>query len=484
MPSDPRLLERLIAQGECEWVEFKKSWLEPTKVGRYASALANGARLNERPHGYLVWGLANDGSVVGTVLDPRAKKVGEQPFEFWLKGRLGPKGHAIRIFDREHEGHRLVVLEVEAAQTVPVRFNGVPYIRIGDATPKLEDHPDREKRLLELLVQRSFEGEWARENLTGDEVVELLDVPEALRLLEQPSTGDTLDQLDRLRQLRLLDRANGGFWSLTNQAVVLFARRLSDFGDRFNRRVPRVIFYEGQSRIKTRYEQTGVRGYALGFEGLFEWLESHLPTSEQLRGVLRVDRPMYPIDALRELVANALIHQDFSVSGAGPMIEVFADRIEISNPGTPLIDVDRLLDEPARSRNERLAYLMRLMRYCEERGSGIDKVVFEAEVYQLPPPAFEIKRNGFIATLFAPRSFNEMTPEERTRAIYQHACLRWVSGNRPTTNSTIRGRFGFGDERATQVSRLIADALDAGAIKPIDPSNRSRAQAAYQPFWA
>src|SRR5437867_3531069 len=144
MPADPRLIERLIAQGECEWIEFKKSWFEPEKVGRYASALANGARLNERPYGYLVWGLANDGTILGSSVDPRREKVGNQPFEFWLKGRLGPKGHGVRLFDVEVGGAPVIVLEVEAAFGVPVRFQGAPHIRIGDATPRLEDHPDRE----------------------------------------------------------------------------------------------------------------------------------------------------------------------------------------------------------------------------------------------------------------------------------------------------------------------------------------------------
>jgi predicted HTH transcriptional regulator len=264
---------------------------------------------------------------------------------------------------------------------------------------------------------------------------------------------------------------------------MLFARRLSDFGERFERRAPRVIFYEGDTRAQTRFEQDGKLGYALGLEGLFKWLESLLPRSEQLRGVIRQERPQYPSDALRELVANALIHQDFSVKGAGPMIEVFDHRIEISNPGRPLIDVDRLLDEPPRSRNERLAYLMRQMHFCEERGSGIDKVVFAAEVYQLPPPAFEVKSAGFVATLFGPRAFAEMTNEEKTRACYQHACLLWVAGGKPMTNSTLRQRFGLGSDRASQVSRLIADAVDAGVIKYTDPSNRSRAQASYQPYW-
>ena len=85
--------------------------------------------------------------------------------------------------------------------------------------------------------------------------------------------------------------------------------------------------------------------------------------------------PVYPELAIRELVANALIHQDLSITGSGPMVEIFDDRIEITNPGVPLVETSRMLDSPPRSRNEGLASLMRRMGSCEERGSGVDKVV-------------------------------------------------------------------------------------------------------------
>ncbi|MDC4222968.1 MAG: hypothetical protein MPW15_01640 [Candidatus Manganitrophus sp.] len=94
--------------------------------------------------------------------------------------------------------------------------------------------------------------------------------------------------------------------------------------------------------------------------------------------------------AVRELVANALIHQDFFVTGAGPTVEIFDDRIEITNPGEPLVEPQRFVDTPPRSRNEALASLMRRFRICEERGSGIDKVVFQIEFYQFPAPIFEV----------------------------------------------------------------------------------------------
>jgi len=156
---------------------------------------------------------------------------------------------------------------------------------------------------------------------------------------------------------------------------VLFAKRLDDFRS-VQRKSMRVIKYRGTSRVETLKEQVEDKGYASGFERLIAFINGLLPSNEVIEQALRKTVPMFPELAIRELVANALIHQDFSVIGAGPMVEIFDDRIEITNPGEPLVDTQRFVDTPPKSRNEILASLMRRFRICEERGSGIDKVVF------------------------------------------------------------------------------------------------------------
>jgi predicted HTH transcriptional regulator len=108
-------------------------------------------------------------------------------------------------------------------------------------------------------------------------------------------------------------------------------------------------------------EQVGTKGYATGFEGVVRYINEQLPSNEVLGQAFRREFRMYPEVAIRELVANALIHQDFTVTGDGPKIEIFSDRVEITNPGRPLIDTLRFVDEPPQSRNEALASLMRRM---------------------------------------------------------------------------------------------------------------------------
>jgi predicted HTH transcriptional regulator len=191
---------------------------------------------------------------------------------------------------------------------------------------------------------------------------------------------------------------------------------------------------------------------------------------------------MFPEIAIRELVANAIIHQDFLVTGSDPMVEIFSDRMEITNPGRPLVDTQRFLDSPPRSRNEALASFMRRIGVCEERGSGIDKVVRQTELFQLPAPLFETTDEHTRSVLFAHKDFREMDKDDRVRAAYMHACLRYVQRDY-MTNATLRERFQIDDRNSSMVSRIINDAIAAGLVRIYDESVGSRARR-YVPWWA
>ena len=169
-----------------------------------------------------------------------------------------------------------------------------------------------------------------------------------------------------------------------------------------------------------------------------------------------------------------------TITGAGPQIELFNDRMEITNPGKPLLRPDRMIDLPPRSRNEMVASLMRRMRFCEEQGSGLDKVIKLVEDSQLPPPLLRETELSMQVILYGPRSFANMTPDERARACFQHAVLKWLSGDR-MKNSTLCDRFGIDKRNAAQATKVIALALKLKLIKPADADHP---RAGYIPEWA
>lgn len=478
-----RLIRALLRKPrECEWLEFKHNNGDPERIGEYISALSNAAVLHGEAFGYLVWGVT-DGSreAVGTSFDPGTAKVSNEPLESWLAHMLTPRVD-FRFEQVDLDGHRLVLLTVPAARDAPTRFKGREYVRVGSTTRPLQDYPEKERVLWGRFEAAPFERDVAFPAAEASKVLELLDYPAYFTQTGQPLPEGRDGILDKLIAEGFVCRRTDERYDITNLGALLFARDLAQFG-RLGRKALRVVFYRGLGRIETIREHADARGYAAGYEAALRFLNEHLPRNEQIGQALRREVPMYPELALREMVANALIHQDLRVSGAGPMVEVFDDRIEFTNPGVPLIDPQRLLDMPPRSRNEALASFMRRIGVCEERGSGIDKVIFEVEKYQLPPPEFRVAGDNMMATLLAMRRHTEMSPAERVRACYQHACLMYVSGRR-MTNASLRERFGIEAANAATVSRFLKDALSAGAIRLADPDGRSTKDRSYLPAWA
>jgi predicted HTH transcriptional regulator len=483
-PSDylASLVRELCAlPSETEWVEFKVNDAEPQAIGEYISALANAAALAGKAFAYLVWGVRDeDHAVVGTTFDPAATKVGNEELENWLLRTMEPKID-FRFLRVDVDGMPVVLLEIARAARHPVRFSGQEFIRVGTYKKKLKDFPEKERALWRIFDQTPFEDGIAAERVTDDDVLRLLDYPAYFELLERPLPANRDGILEALADDRLIRRGDAGGWDIANLGAIQFAKRLNAFHT-LHRKAVRVVQYRGNGRIETLREQVGGKGYACGFEGLIGYINGLLPANEVIEKALRKSMPMFPELAVRELVANALIHQDFLVVGAGPMVEIFNDRIEITNPGEPLVDTQRFVDTPPRSRNEALASLMRRFRICEERGSGIDKVVFEVELFQLPAPLFESPEGFTRAVLFAHKPLSDMGKADRVRACYLHACLRYVT-RQPMTNASLRERFGIAEKNASMVSRWLNEAVEAGLIVVADPEVGTRSRS-YLPFWA
>lgn len=465
---------------ETEWVEFKVDNTNPEMIGKSVSALSNSARIAGEDFGYLIWGI-EDGThkTVGTMFDPARAKKGNEPLETWLVRLLQPQVHL--QFDRLTVNRKdVVVLTIEPAISEPVKFHGVEYVRVGPSTRELARYTDRMRRLWRAFDQRSWTKAAARERLTDDQVLALLDYPSYFHMLDLPLPENRHGILEGLKADGLIVKEPGS-WAITNLGGILLARKLADFPS-LARKAFRVIRYRGANRLETIKEQIGARGYASGFEGLIDYVNGLLPTSEEVGSALRTTNAVYPPLVVRELVANALIHQDFGVTGAGPMVEIFDDRVEISNPGQPLIDKQRLVDAPPRSRNEELASLLRRMGVCEERGSGWDKVASQIEVHHLPAPEVTTTDETMRVTLLNQRSLGDMTGDERASAVYLHACLNQVS-RLNTTNSSVRERFGIEERNKATASRLLKDAVKRGLLVAYDPDASPRMMR-YVPFWA
>ena len=456
------------APSENQHLEFKeaKNQFDTRKLAEYCVALAN------EGGGVLLLGVADrpPRPVVGTRAFPDTVDAAEKLFQ--------SMGFRVDIEAVAHPDGRVLVFHVPSRpRGTAYHHDGKYLMRAGEAlVPMSED----QLRRIFAEGQPDWLEEPSRSGLDAQEVVELLDTQTFFELLKLPYPTERAGVLDRLARERLVDEAGGGY-TIRRLGALLLARRLTDFPD-VSRKAPRVVVYTGASKLETRLDQTGDRGYATGFQNLVQLVMTQLPQNEVIEDALRREVKLVPDVVIRELVANALIHQDFMVSGTTVMVEIYSNRVEISNPGEPLVPVERFIDG-YQSRNDRLADLMRRMGICEEKSSGIDRVVQAAELYQLPAPDF---RSGFrrtSVTIFGPRSFDEMDRNDRVRACYQHCALRWVMSER-MTNQSLRERFHLAEDKAAIASQVIAATIETGLIKPDESVGGSRKFARYLPFWA
>lgn len=452
---------------EHKGLEFKeaKSQFDSRKICRYCVAIAN------EGGGYLLLGIQDQRPryIVGTSAINDIAGMAAKLFQLI--------GFRVEVEEVHHPAGRVVVF------AIPSRPIGTAYHHEGAYLMRSGEElvPMSEDRLRSIFAEarQDWLSQSAMENCSARDVVELLDTKGYARLLKRQYPDDSIEVMNMLGKEKLIEQ-RGSRWVITNLAAILFAKRLDAF-DHLGRKAPRLIVYEGNSKLESGHETVGGKGYALGFEGLIQSVNKRIPANEVIKQALRHEVKMFPEIAVRELVANALIHQDFNESGTSVFIEIYPDRMEISNPGPPFIEIDRFIDS-SQSRNEQLANIMRRIGICEERGSGIDKVIFATESFQLPAPDFRSGVRRTSAILFAHKEFEDMDRNDRIRACYQHCCLRFIM-NEQMTNQSLRERFKQHEKKSESISRIIRDTIEAGKVKPFDPAQTSTRYRRYVPFW-
>lgn len=474
--------EVIRTSAEQEWVEFKHNLIDHDQVGAYLSALANSAAIAHQKYGFVIWGVEDaTGAIVGTNANPWSHKVGNEDFIPWLRRGLSPESADFEFHQIELEQHRMIVLAIAAAHSSPVQFKGHESIRDGSYTKDLRRFPNKARQLWQSFDQTPFESRVCVDDVTASSVIELLNVEAYCSMTNQPQSTNTDTTMSYLEADKMVARTSSDRWDVLNLGALCIARRFDGF-PRLQRKAVRFVAYSDASRSSAIDSIDGQRGYAAGFEGLLNHIEGRLPHREVIDPIRRIEEH-FPRISVRELIANALIHQDLTVTGAGPLVELFPDRLEISSPGVPLVsDTRRLLDCVPQSRNEDLASFMRKCGICEERGSGIDKAALAAEEAQLPAPEIRVSGTSTIAILLGPRKLSQMDPADRQWATYLHAALRHVN-QQDVTNATVRARFGIQAKSSAQATRLLRDAVRADLIRPKDPEAGPK-NMKYVPFWA
>ena len=416
---------------EIEWVEFKCNNKDPQMIGEYISALSNSAALCEKPFGYVVWGI-DDGThdINGTTFDWQNAKKGNEQLESWLTRLCNPRVN-FRFYDVLTDDGKVVLLEIPAAENQPLRFSGEEYIRIASNKKYLKEFPQKERELWKTFDTVPFELKIALENKTEDEVVALLDYSRYYDKMGIPVPRNRSDILEDFSNEKFVKKNTVNNWDITNIGAILIGKDLKKF-DSLTRKTVRVIWYKNNTRLETIREKEFVCGYAFAHEEITQYIMTIIPQQEIIEGATRRSEVSYPEIAIRELLANMIIHQDLEHHGTNPMVEVFSDRIEFSNAGAPLIN---------------------------NQENQFTKVV-----------------------LFGKLPFDVIPKEEKIRTVYMQACLAYVNYG-AISNIDVRNIFGLEEKESYKSSRLIKETVDAKLIKVVDETTAPRYMK-YIPIWA
>lgn len=465
---------------ETEWLEFKHNNCEPHMIGTDISALANSAVLSDREFAYMIWGVDDTThQIIGTSVRLKNEKKGNQEIENWLRYLLSDNAD-FEFLNTDIDGKHIEILRIAKAVGRPIKFEKIDYIRSGSYTKKLSEFSALETRLWDKLRQEHFEDVFAKTSLSFQEILTFLDCEAYFSMMNVNLPSSLEGYIYYLSEDNIIARQDNGLFAITNLGALLFARKLSEF-PRLGRKAMRIVAYDGLSRLTILKQETINKGYALCFEDLVTLVNTILPSKEEINSARAILKSTFPIPAIREAMANSMIHQDLYITGAGPVVEIFSNRVEVTNPGTPLIDIMRIVDNPPKSRNEKLASLMRRLRICEELGRGWDRMVLSCESQLLPAPRIHTYMDSTKVTLFSSLAFANIPSEDKRWSTYLHACLKYIEGD-ALTNTSLRERFGLKTTSSGQISRLIKDVINQGLLKPLDPNTAPRYMR-YIPKW-
>lgn len=376
----------------------------------------------------------------------------------------------------------VALLEIPCAEKQPIQFAGVEYIRIGTNKKNLRDYPDKERELWRTFDSTPYELRVAMSNLDEDAMIGLLDYSKYYDKLEMPIPRNRDKVLQDLQYEKFIIRNDAGKWDITNMGALMIAKDLKKF-ETLHRRSVRVVWYKENSRLNAIREKDFSGGYVFSHEDIVQYIMTIIPQEEVIVEATRKSVISFPEISVRELLANAMIHQDLQQRGTNPMVEVFKNRIEFSNAGSPVVAIERIVDSVPVSRNENIAGFMHKCGICEERGSGYDKIIEATAKNELLVPRVENQNNQFTkAVLFAKIPFDMIVKEDRIRTCYMQACLSYVNYE-AVTNTDIRNLFGLSIKESYKASRIIKDTMEAHLIRPLDETTAPRYMK-YIPYWA
>lgn len=380
----------LIRQGESQTVEFKESLTNPKD---FASVLVSFANAND---GYIILGVSNSKGVKGIRWTNKEEE--------WLLnvGTNNCQPPIVPLVEKvDLEKRKVVVLTVLEGTDKPYKANNICYIRIGQTTRPTDRQT--EIRLMQEVGHLSFERLPVKNGLFED--LDSIKIKEYLNV-RAPYLKDA--SLDKTKQILInLDFLTNGIGRIVPTYAGILC--LGSFPQKFlPQAVIKAAFFKGRKKEHIILDRSLLEGTLLDLINQGEnFVKKNMRIARVSREDRKIDLPQYSLKAVREALANALIHRDYTIEGREVMFLFFEDRLEIENPGGLGGGLEKKdLGKRRWSRNPILTRYLYEMGQVEGLGRGIQMMREEARLLNAPLPQFESDKESF-RVIFRPAAIEK-----------------------------------------------------------------------------
>lgn len=448
-------LQQLISQGESETVEFKSSFNVATIESLVAFANTKG--------GSVLVGVSDKGKIVGCDVSNESVQQWINEIKSKTEPQLTPDAEIITIDDKI-----IVVLQIAEYPIKPVSIQGRFYKRTTNSNHQMSVMEIAD----EHLRTKNTSWDYYIDNTRSINDISLQKVRNYMFKIEN-KIGHRFDmsEVDFLSKLEYLKDGN-----LTMGAYLLFAKDNCLFTDlqigRFKSEITIIDKLYLSTDLFTEVEET------------MQFIKKNLMVEIIVTGEPQhTERYNYPLDAIREIVINMIVHRDYRDSG-NSIIKIFDDKIEFYNPGLLYGDltVEQLLsgNYSSKSRNKLIAKAFKDIDLIEQFGSGIRRICDICTAYGLVEPTFKERNGGFLVTMYAkkiedlenptenPTENPIENPTENLQLItpLERKIIEKIKNNTTITQKQIAEQLGIG---FTTVREYIGKLKQKGVLTRIGP---------------
>ena len=288
--------------------------------------------------------------------------------------------------------------------------------------------------------------------LSGLEVLRLLNTEAYVRLSRMEIADNKEEQLRYLEKFGLIKKS-GSAYELPLFSAYLLARNLSDFNQLAKKRV-RIVSYGGNDNLSPAICDIEFK------EGIVEAFPS----------------------VFKEVVRLIPRHEKIDSGSGRRLIEIFKNRVEITNSGKPVLDQLHFLDGAPTIKNKRVFTEMKNLGLVDGQGYGWRKIVKELESRSLPAPEIKIRKNSITVTIWFEKPLKLLSLDQRNWTVYLHTVLRYLL-NEPANNASLRQRLNLPESKSSTVSKLFRQAAEGGLVKPFDKHSSNKTKK-YLPAWS